>query len=211
MDHRERKLHYWLRNQIASLRNGLLLPERVATLDQRVPGWSASHRRHFGWDEMLARAVAFHAETGRLPSLSSADSNEQTLEDWLRRQAATRTAARDRWHTERVAILDSFLPGWRLRTRTGDQKRWESQLEQIVEHVQTHGRLPVMGPASSPGEFALCKWIAAQRHAQKKGKLYPERAARLDEVIPNWRHGQGAGQSKTKPATTSDPAHGTSP
>jgi len=76
MDHGERKLHYWLRNQKASLRNGLLLPERVAVLDQRVPGWSASHRRHFGWDEMLAGAVAFHAETGRLPSLSSADSNE---------------------------------------------------------------------------------------------------------------------------------------
>ena len=136
--------------QKASLRNGLLLPERVAILDQRVPGWSASHRRHFGWDEMLARAVAFHAETGRLPSLSSADSNEQALAAWLHRQAATRTAARDRRHTERVAILDSFLPGWRLRPRSGDQKRWESQLEQIVEHVQTHGRLPVMGPATSP-------------------------------------------------------------
>ena len=108
---------------------------------------------------------------------------------WLHRQASARTAARDRRHAERAAKLDSLMPGWRARSRSSDQKRWETRLAQVVEHVRIHGRLPVMGPASSPMEFALGKWISVQRYAQKKGNLYPERAARLDEIIPTWRHG----------------------
>jgi hypothetical protein len=37
----DRNLYSWLRNQRSSLRNGLLLPERVAELNGALPGWSS--------------------------------------------------------------------------------------------------------------------------------------------------------------------------
>jgi hypothetical protein len=47
-DHSERTLHYWLRNQKTSLRNGLLTPERAAMLNKQLPGWSTDRRQHPG-------------------------------------------------------------------------------------------------------------------------------------------------------------------
>jgi hypothetical protein len=185
-DPRERALSSWLKNQKASLRSGLLLQKRAAKLDQMLPGWSSPHRLRPSWDDMLARAVEFEAERGRRPSVLSSDRDERTLATWLDRQRATRTAIRDRKHGERVVKLNHALPEWRGHPPV-NQERWNSRLEQLLEHVRTHGRLPVMGPTSSREEYALGKWISVQRYALKKGKLYPDRLAKLDESVPGWR------------------------
>ncbi|WP_397427525.1 helicase associated domain-containing protein [Pseudarthrobacter sp. NS4] len=101
------------------------------------------------------------------------------LANWLYRQAANR----DRKHAERVAKLNSALPGWRSRPSGG--------LEQLLEHVRRYGRLPVLGSSTPPEEYALGKWLSVQRYALKKGTLYPERIARLDELLPAWRRPSG--------------------
>lgn len=185
-DSGERALAFWFRNQKASLRTGLLLPERVSKMDKLLPGWSSPHRVRPSWDQTLARAVQFKADRGRWPSSMSPDDDERTLANWLYRQSATRTANRDRKHTERMAKLKNALPDWHSRS-PGDNERWTRHLEQVLEHLRTHGRLPVMGPSSSAEEYALGKWMAVQRHARKKGQLYPERAERLDRLVPGWR------------------------
>jgi len=184
----ERMLTFWLRHQKASLRNGLLLPERFEKLERVLPEWSSPYRVRPGWDQMLARVVQFKTDHGRWPSSASADDAERSLANWLYRQAATRTARRDRHHAQRLAKLNNALPGWRRRRRpSGDTERWNGRLEQIVEHVRTHGRLPTMGASASSEEYALGKWLAVQRYALKKGTLYPERLGRLDELLPGWR------------------------
>lgn len=53
----EQILAFWRRNQRARLRNGLLLPERVARLDRLLPGWSSPNWIRPSWDEMLLRTV----------------------------------------------------------------------------------------------------------------------------------------------------------
>ncbi|WP_181762586.1 helicase associated domain-containing protein [Pseudarthrobacter sp. B4EP4b] len=185
-DARERSLCFWLRNQKASLRNGVLLPDRAVKLDELLPDWNSPYRVRPSWEQMLARTVQFHREAGRRPSVLATEDEERSLANWLHRQNATRTVSRDRKHGERIAQLDNALPNWRNRP-PGDQERWNSRLEQLVEHVHTHGRFPVMGPSSPPEEYALGKWISVQRYALKKGNLYPERLAKLDELIHGWR------------------------
>lgn len=111
----ERMLTFWLRHQKASLRNGLLLPERIEKLDTVLPGWSSPYRIRPSWDQMLARVVQFKTDRGRWPSSASPDHAERSLANWLYRQAATRTASRDRHHAERIAKLNNALPGWRRR------------------------------------------------------------------------------------------------
>lgn len=119
----ERVLAFWRRNQRASLRNGLLLPERVARLDHLLPGWSSPNWIRPSWDQMRLRAVRFTAGRGRWPSAMAADRDERALANWLNRQSAARTAIRDRRHAERLAKLDQELPGWRLRRRPHQEPR----------------------------------------------------------------------------------------
>jgi hypothetical protein len=173
----ERVLHFWLRHQSASLRNGLLVPEKAAKLDELVPGWNSPHRLRLSWDEMLTRTVQFKAQRGRWPSALSSDSDERALANWLYRQTK---------HAGRAAKLDSALLNWRRRP-SGDTERWNTRLEGVLEHVRRYGRLPAMGSATPPEEYALGKWLSVQRYALKKGTLYPERLARLDELLPGWR------------------------
>jgi hypothetical protein len=140
----ERMLTFWLRHQKASLRNGLLLSERIEKLEGMMPNWSSPYRVRPSWDQMLARVVQFKTDRGRWPSSASPDDAERSLANWLYRQAATWTASRDRQHTERIAKLNNALPGWRRRL-SRDSERWNSRLEQILEHVRRYGRLPTMG------------------------------------------------------------------
>ena len=83
----ERMLAFWLRHQKASLRNGLLLPERIAKLERQLPGWSSPYRVRPSWDEMVARLVQFRTDHGRWPSSVSPDYAERNLANWLFRQA----------------------------------------------------------------------------------------------------------------------------
>jgi hypothetical protein len=163
-DPSERMLTFWLRHQKASLRNGLLLPERFEELERMLPGWSSPYRVRPSWDQVLGRVVQFKADRGRWPSSASSDDTERSLANWLYRQAATRTAGRDRQHAERIAKLNNALPGWRRRRSPScDTQRWNSRLEHVLEHLQTYGRLPAMGSTTSPAEYALGKWLSVQR------------------------------------------------
>lgn len=94
---------------------------------------------------------------------------------------------------ERISKLNQALPGWSgvapggFRGSSPGKSSWENRLEQLVEHWRRCGRNPVRGPSGSPEECALGKWLAVQRYTLKKGALYPERLARLDELVPGWR------------------------
>lgn len=184
-DPRERALSFWLRNQKASLRNGLLLLETATKLDEPLPGWSSPHSLRPSWEEMLARTVQFEAEWGRRPSALSLNRDERILATWLHRQGAARTAIRDRRHADRVLKLNHALPHWRGRPPL-DQKRWNIRLEQLLEHVQKYGRLPVMGPASPHEEYALGKWMSVQWYALKTARW-------LRNVWQSWTKSSRAG------------------
>jgi hypothetical protein len=120
----ERVLFYWLRNQRSSLRNGLLLPERISKLNQALPGWSnaapggfrASSRGQGRWNHRLEQLSKHWHRHGRNPVVgSSGTPEERALGRWL---AAQRYALKQgTLYPERVAQLDELVPGWRRQTR----------------------------------------------------------------------------------------------
>lgn len=122
-DSGERRLTFWLRHQKESLRNGLLLPERVEKLERLLPGWSSPYRVRTSWDDMLARAVQFKADRGRHPSTKSSDAYERSLANWLYRQRVTPTASKAGRSAERMVKLKEALPGWPLRRSDGEAER----------------------------------------------------------------------------------------
>jgi hypothetical protein len=119
----ERVLLYWLRNQRSSLRNGLLLPEKISKLNQALPGWSnvapggfrASSRGRSSWNHRLEQLSEHWHRHGRNPAISSSGTPEERgLGKWL--SAQRYALKKGTLHPERVAKLDELVPGWRRQT-----------------------------------------------------------------------------------------------
>lgn len=78
----ERVLFYWLRNQRSSLRNGVLLPERIFKLNQALPGWSGVAPGGFrgsspgksSWENRLEQLVEHWRRCGRNPVMGPSGS-----------------------------------------------------------------------------------------------------------------------------------------
>ena len=143
------------------------------------------------WDEQLGDYVRFLDQQNRSPSQYAEEPSERVLFYWLRNQ---RSSLRNGvLLPERISKLNQALPGWSsvapggFRDSSIGKSSWENRLEQLVDHWHRYGRNPVMNPSGSPEEYALGKWLAAQRYALKKGTLRPDREAQLDRVVPGWR------------------------
>lgn len=116
----ERALFYWLRNQRASFRNGLLLRERIARLDEALPGWSSvvagGYRTSSGnqarWNSRVDELASFLRQQGRLPRTGPfRPETERALGKWLalQRYALRKGVLRP----DRAAHLDGLVPEWR--------------------------------------------------------------------------------------------------
>lgn len=120
----ERVLFYWLRNQRSSLRNGLLLPERISRLNQALPDWSnvapggfrTSSGGRNSWTCRLEQLSQHWRRYGKNPTIgSSGPPEERALGKWL---AAQRYALKKgTLLPERMAHLDRLVPGWRRQDR----------------------------------------------------------------------------------------------
>jgi hypothetical protein len=147
------------------------------------------HRRT--WDQQLADYLCFLDQQNRAPSQYAEEPNERVLFYWLRNQRSSlRNGVLLR---EKILKLDQALPGWSsvapggFRASSHGQRSWNKRLEQLIEYWHRYGKNPVLGPSGSPEENTLSRWLAVQRHALKKGTLYPERVAQLDKLVPGWR------------------------
>jgi superfamily II DNA or RNA helicase len=81
---------------------------------------------------------------------------------------------------DRVARLEG-LPGWSWDTRAD---RWELAYSSLEEFVRREGDARVPTNHSENG-FDLGTWVTNQRTNFSRGKLFPERVARL-EALPGW-------------------------
>lgn len=116
----ERALFYWLRNQRSSFRNGLLLRERIAKLDEALPGWSSvvtggyrtSSGNHARWNSRVHELAGFLQHQGRLPrTCPFRPETERALGKWLALQRYA--LKKGTLHPDRAAHLDELVSGWR--------------------------------------------------------------------------------------------------
>ena len=104
-DREERKHGVWLSNQRSIA--GTMDPDRLARLNDRLPGWNRTLDDL--WNERLAGVVAFAAQSGRLPATSAdASTDELKHAEWLHDQRRNKKLRADR-----ESALNEHLPGWR--------------------------------------------------------------------------------------------------
>lgn len=141
--------------------------DQRASLNARVPGWDST--RADDWEDRLAKTKAFHATHGRLPrTVDPGDAG--LLGNWLSKQRIHATS------DSRKRLNDEF-PDWHITLA----EQWDRNLSALSAFVQANGRLPKSRCADA-GETPVARWLQKQR-----ANTTTERAAKLDEAVPNWR------------------------
>ena len=168
----------WLRTQRAADRDGRLDDEQLAWLTDAIPGWRSAHDD--AWRRTADELARFSSEWGELPVTGGTRPDEHRLACWLGAQRAA--AARGTLAASRRNQLDTRVAGWSVRR----SHRWSDRLAEAAAFITRHGRLPARTGQADETEQRIAGWIAAQRRADRDGRLDDARRGRLDAAIPGW-------------------------
>jgi superfamily II DNA or RNA helicase len=189
----------WLAQQRSAYRNGKLVPERVAALEQLGIDWDPLDA---AWQRALAHATAYHATTGHLsvPKTHRAPGGFD-LGSWLTEQRSAHRAGK--LTPERVAALEQLGITWDTKAT-----RWQTGLAHLrtFHHVHGHANVPP-GYHTSDG-FALHRWLARARSAQRAGNLPPNRTADLQAAGVSWQPRQSSWEPGVAALTAYVTEHG---
>jgi len=173
-------LGQWVTRQRRMLRSGELTPEREEELDQTLDTWRTS--RMDNWFIFIEECHAFALEHGTLPSPSaSASPAEKKLNTWVANQYAR--MKKGTMPLDRIALMDSKVPGWRLSPKD----KWMERVNIVAEYKREHGKFPAISSLSAPEIRKLGVWLSNHRAKAKTGTLEPERELILDSNLPGWR------------------------
>jgi hypothetical protein len=141
-----RPLGRWLSTQ---RRQAGHIPERRAALDQLGMVWSTTEAR---WEEMFARAKAYHAAHSDLRVPTTSDPATQALARWLATQR--RLLRRGQLPADRAA---------RLQELDALSTRFAEGLDACDRYIAAHGHLEVPHRYVDDAGFGLGRWITEQR------------------------------------------------
>ncbi|MDT0196729.1 helicase associated domain-containing protein [Arthrobacter sp. AB6] len=169
--------------QIAAKRDPGIRGQHAAATPVTVPDPSEASL------QKMQDLVAFYQAEGRLPAAHAESSHEQALVSWLYRQR--RESARG---TLSPIVRDglSVIPGWEQpsRGKAADEARWQQRLKEVEALRKAGGEWPRHQKTDDPQERTLGVWLHGQRINYNQGKMAPEKASLLDDVLPGWRQGR---------------------
>lgn len=170
-DSTERALGVWFNNT----KNGPLSAERSAALDAADIGVLRSPDEI--WSDTLEAVIAFRAAHGRFPTGSGKVSGERQLATWLTNQRGSKA----KMSTDRRELMAARLPRWDVTL----EDIWRTRLQECVDFVCDHGRLPSLRKGVTEDELKIGQWLCDQRKA--KNMVKPRRVAILDARLDGWR------------------------
>lgn len=180
-DAAEAQLGTWIQHQRRALKSGTLKPQRLATLDQMMPGWQGERADLDGlWRSTLCSLAAHVERSGGLPAARNLDPATRALRKWLERQRYR--DAKGALDATRRARLDAVLPGWRSGASWVDTAA-------LVAAFET-GRGPAGTTLEMSSPVRRRNWIVQQPYAAKSVRLSALRASQLDRLLPGWRSGR---------------------
>jgi hypothetical protein len=146
-------------------RRATMPTERKARLES-LEWWAWSVRAApVGWDVRFGELVAYHAEHGRIPPVSTPG-----LGPWV----VTQRQARATMTPERKERLEA-LEWWAWSVRAASViVGWDARFGHLVAFYQEHGRLPLVSTSG------LGPWVDKQRN--ERATMTPERKARLESL-----------------------------
>jgi len=164
----------WLNTQKVMNKKGKLDPEKVAKLDL-LGNWliTREDKDSERWEEKYKLTKKYvEKHNGEFPK-----ADEPIIGSWLINQK--NDLEQGKLSLERKAKLDA-LGTWSKRNYEKFEEKWEEKYELTKEYVKEHnGEMP---PQSEP---IIGSWFSDQRSLNKKGKLKPERKAKLD-ALGDW-------------------------
>jgi superfamily II DNA or RNA helicase len=161
----------WVRSQRHLRRINALTPEQVELLEA-LPGWTWDTKEE-SWHQHIGALTAFVASKGRLPLRGE---TEEAL--WLNQMRRSYREAV--LPPDRIATLEA-IPGWSWHAH---QTSWNDHFAALSSYAQREGHAVPLVDCVEDG-VSIGKWAVKQRHAYAKGRLSPERQARL-ESLPGW-------------------------
>ena len=163
------QLDFWVTNQRAFRRRGILSEERQSRLEQ-LPGWVWDPHDD-KWERSFRQLEGFVQANGhaRVPR------SEKQLGSWV--QAQRGNFLKGSLDDDRRERLES-LAGW---TWDPFVDQWEEGFAYLTDYAraQSHSRVP---GSYRVGDFNLGAWVSTQRQQFAKGKLDVERRRRLGAV-----------------------------
>lgn len=190
----EKKLNKWWTRQRSNFNRLIrgeaadLDDERVAILNQRLPGWN---EKRDTFTENLDSLVSWrNMNSEKWPSVTSTDPVEKQLATWLNQQLVYKRKM-DKGQKknlrgmsqDRVDQLDLKLPGW---ASFSNDACWKDTLEKLVKFRTQHPEKWPNSNSNNSDEKSLGKWLTEQRGNMRNSRLAQERIEMLNEKCPGW-------------------------
>ena len=175
------RLGSWINTQRRKYVLEKLQPERQVLLENVHPTWSWDARED-AWDEGFNYLRAYLEQHGNARPLRSYQATDGfPLGRWINIQRVA--YHRGKLDKDRQARLESLHPTWTWDAQDG---LWEDGFGHLRNYIEQNGHARVPAPYVMDDGFRLGGWANVQRTAYVRGKLSPERRARLEGIDPTW-------------------------
>jgi superfamily II DNA or RNA helicase len=172
------RLGDWVTNQRIFYRRGTLAADRMQRLLE-VPTWSWDPLTD-QWEEGFSHLRDYVKQHGHARVQASDTIEGYLLGVWVGTQRSRR--AKGMLDPDREARLENLHPTWSWDPLTDE---WEEGFSHLRDYVEQHGHVRVERPDTFHG-YPLGRWVALQRAARARGRLDPDREARLENLHPTW-------------------------
>ncbi|CAL1143482.1 unnamed protein product, partial [Cladocopium goreaui] len=171
------KLGTWVGTQRNMKAKGKLCQERVERLNSLCMVWDPFAE---DWELGFRNLTAYHAEHGHVgvpKKFETADGGK--LGTWVGTQRNIK--AKGKLGQERVERLNSLGMVWDPLAED-----WELGFRNLTAYHAEHGHVRVPFHFKTADGGKLGTWVGTQRNMKAKGKLYQERAERLNSLCMVW-------------------------
>lgn len=191
----------WVSAQRERFREGKMLPERQARLEQIGFHWQYENLKAVEqWERRFAEMEAFQQKHGHL-RVTKSNQTTPGLAHWRDNQRMNQRAGR--LSPERKARLDALgfewgSPGVPRPAPASDLPKdelslWEHFFERLAAFKEQHGHLNV--PNEGKEQRQLVAWMREQRSGHVYGRLHFDQITRLEKLGFAWKAPAFGGQS----------------
>ena len=179
------RLGSWICNLRSYMKSGnrslYLTDEHIRDLDKIDMIWD---QPDYLWERNFAAAMKFHKENGHLDVPASCVIDGVKLGVWIRN---LRYAYQGKYYAKLTAEQIERLNQIDMRWTDKYTHLWEKGYKLAEQYYNTYGNLNISDGYILPDGYKLGSWITNQRENYKKGKLSPERIARLEAIGMLWK------------------------
>ncbi len=168
-----KRLGRWVTNQRQNRKNNLLSREQVARLEKIDFDWEPAKNR---WEKNFKELVKFMEANGHCEVSKKI---EYKLGCWVQNQRYSYKISK--LSSMKIKKLEKISFTW-----GSDISPWNERFDELIEYQKKHKHLNVSQVDPIEEYRTLGKWLNDQRHFKKKGRLDPEREAKLNEIGIAW-------------------------